>query len=181
MRDRIFPVIGAIPYPKQDDNSNEPKLSEWDFEWTYYIDDLVAYNGNIYRSLVNDNLGKQPDLFPVDWIMLDITNPAGRLEVTFTAADLITGGGKVLIGTIPGNRRAFEVTLVIHDVFQDRSITIGDAAIPDRVMLDTENKATHAASYEAWSEAYYTVATNLFVYITGVSATGRGTAIIYYA
>jgi hypothetical protein len=42
----------------------------WNDEVTYELDDAVSYNGSSYISLVGQNIGNPPDLFPAFWDML---------------------------------------------------------------------------------------------------------------
>ncbi len=48
----------------------------------YAVEDVVAYNGASYISLVNGNSGHQPDVTPADWALLAPLGPTGSTGVT---------------------------------------------------------------------------------------------------
>ena len=46
-------------------------ISEWNTSQEYHLNSLVNYNGNTYKSLVNNNTGNQPDVSPSEWDNMD--------------------------------------------------------------------------------------------------------------
>lgn len=49
--------------------------TEWDIGTTYNTEDRVAYEDNVYQSLVDSNTGNQPDTSPTEWAFVSVTNP----------------------------------------------------------------------------------------------------------
>ena len=43
------------------------KVPDWQDTGVYIIDDIIAYNGDLYKSLIDDNVGNQPDTSPAAW------------------------------------------------------------------------------------------------------------------
>ena len=47
-------------------------IAEYDSETTYYIDSIVQFNGIQYQSLVDNNIGNQPDTSPSQWHCINV-------------------------------------------------------------------------------------------------------------
>ncbi len=56
----------------QGNASLPPGISVWDNAATYVTDDYVEYLGEIYRSLVDNNIGQQPASAPAAWAGVSI-------------------------------------------------------------------------------------------------------------
>ena len=80
---------------------------EWIEDFTYKTGSVVVYEGEMYTSLVDDNLGNQPDTHPEDW-------------------SLLTGLEGVSLGGIDGTRVGSQVIFTSEQVFEAAGFTIED-------------------------------------------------------
>lgn len=97
---------------------------EWLPDFTYDKGAVVVYNGEMYTSLSDDNLGNQPDTHPDDW-------------------SLLTGLEGVILGNVEGRREGSQVIFSSAEVFQAAGFTIEDTPTSlneqDRVPIITIN------------------------------------------
>ena len=80
----------------------------WIEDFTYGEGAVVTYNGEMYTSLTDDNLGNQPDTHPEDW-------------------SLLTGVEEVSLGGIVGERVGSQIVFTSAEVFQAAGFTIEDS------------------------------------------------------
>ena len=68
-----------------------PGTLVWGATTTYNLNEAVTYNGQSYNSLVNSNLGNQPDTSPSEWKEVD--GKDGDIWVQVPAGGFPAGGG----------------------------------------------------------------------------------------
>lgn len=95
-------------------------LAEWDANTVYYKDvSFCSYKGFIYKSLTDDNIGLEPDLYPQNWVGWgnnkdikwgDITGDITSQTDLQSALALKTDEAQAAHAAMPSNRRV-ELTL----------------------------------------------------------------------
>lgn len=88
----------------------------WIEDFTYGEGAVVTYNGEMYTSLTDDNLGYQPDENADKW-------------------SLLTGLEGVSLGGIDGERRGSQIIFTSEQVFEAAGFTIGE--LPENFMERT--------------------------------------------
>lgn len=83
---------------------------------------------------------------------------------------------------LPTDSTVLSVTLLINTPFNDAAttITVGDAAQPDRLFVAEDNLPTVSGSYTVYPNYSYGIATQLTLTITGTSTAGSGIVTLQY-
>ena len=84
---------------------------EWVEDFTYDTGAVVVYNGEMYTSLADDNLGYEPDENPEKWFLL-------------------TGVESVVLGSIEGTRAGSSITFTSAQVFTAAGFESKNPAVP---------------------------------------------------
>ena len=83
---------------------------EWIEDFTYDTGAVVVYNGEMYTSLADDNLGYEPDENPEKWFLL-------------------TGVESVVLGSIEGTRVGSSITFTSAQVFSATGLTSAPVSV----------------------------------------------------
>lgn len=81
-------------------------LTDWNINETYELNDTARYNGLLYRSTANSNLGSQPDLL-VNWVSLA---PASAADAVITIASPNTTIASDGVGDVYQRANGVDVT-----------------------------------------------------------------------
>ena len=101
----VLEITRAINAMESVENAYAPYIMyrndtwEWVEDFTYDTGAVVVYNGEMYTSLIDDNLGYQPDENPEKW-------------------SLLTGVESVVLGGIEGTRAGTSITFTSEQVFE---------------------------------------------------------------
>ena len=71
-------------------------MPEWDSATDYHTNGYCSYNGTIYKSLIDDNVGNQPDLYPTAWTVYGAIEDYANQSLTN-----LTGLGNARLQYVP--------------------------------------------------------------------------------
>jgi len=74
-----------------------PPLSEWDYQRTYFINERIIYDQNIYRAL-STNTGQNP-YNPAYWVLSDTNYPTWSSSTTYSTGLIVNYNGNAYYAT----------------------------------------------------------------------------------
>jgi hypothetical protein len=74
-----------------------PPLSEWDYQRTYFINERIIYDQNIYRAL-STNIGQNP-YNPAYWVLSDTNYPTWSSSTTYSTGLIVNYNGNAYYAT----------------------------------------------------------------------------------
>lgn len=98
-------------------------IAEYDTDTVYYEDSYVSYNGQIFKSLTDDNQGNQPDTSPTEWevsvpnVSYYQSTDTGTADAYAIALDgfvALSGGQMISFKVGAGNTNTGASTLAIN-------------------------------------------------------------------
>jgi len=115
----------------------------------------------------------------IDWT--NITNKPNidiaGLSIDFNFSDTFPK----LIGNVPNNLNISEVEIEIITLFDDGILlTIGDSIDNEQLMSSLENEPQVALKFSKDSDYKYSVATDIYLYISGIPTQGSGKIRVYF-
>ncbi len=102
----------------------------------------------------------------------------GKIEISFSQTDF--GGGSKALGSVPAGKRVWAAVIIVNEVFNAGTLTIGDASAHSRLMAATANYLTQAGIYEVNPQHLYSAETPIKLWFSGSPVSGSGTAIIFF-
>jgi hypothetical protein len=137
--------LGNDPTSSAANWSKTVGITEWNTNQTYSINDTSRYNGLLYRSTANSNLGSQPDTL-VDWVSLA---PASAADSVITISSPDTRISSDGVGDVYQRANGVDVTRADADgnFYVTNDLIIDESGTPVNVGTTLSGKADISGTY----------------------------------